>query len=306
MMDADRRPRLGGCATILGLVRGREGMPMRVRLLAAGLAVAGTAMFAGCTATGSLKVRSADEVIVDVTITHALGDDACGQIGLNAGLPLTISADEDESGQATCHVTGTVHSERLRPYLSVSHAGELLTASFNLLGVAPGDDPPSGSVLSAFSDLDLTVRFPGDVVNATGEVDGNTVHFRDPKQLTRAYGLRADALDHPGPAWSALGPVASFVGGVAVTVLGFALWRRRRTGLPAVGQEAGHEDAEPLEADAEVLDAPPIDELAPSIDEPKLAIDIDRRPTPAIDGPAPDVPPRRRPDDSVWAPPGDP
>lgn len=274
---------------------------MRLRRLAAGLAVACTAMFAGCTATGIIEVRSADEVTVDVTITHALGDDSCGQIGLGAGLPLTVSADEDESGQATCHVTGTVHSEQLRPYLSVSHAGEYLTASFNPLGVAPGGDPPS-SVLSAFSDLDLAVRFPGDVVNATGEVDGNTVHFRDPKQLTQPYGLRADALDHPGPAWSVLGPGAGFVGGVAVTVLGFALWRRRRTGVPAVDPETEDEDTEPIETDAEFAAAPSIDDPTPAIDEPAPLIDD---PTQAIEGAAPDVPRRRRPDDSVWAPPGE-
>lgn len=260
---------------------------MRVWRLAAGLAVMCTAMFAGCTATGVIDVRSVDEVTIDMTITHALDGDSCGEAGLSPGLPLTVSADEDESGRPTCHVTGTVHSEQLRPYLSVSQAGELLTASFNPLGVAPGDDPPNRSVLAAFGDLDLVVRFPGSVVNATGEVDGNTVRFRDPKQLTQAYGLRADALDHPGPAWSVLGPVAGFVGGVAVTVLGVALWRRRRAGVPAVDQEAGDEDIRLAEEDADLADAPPAS-------------------TPPIDRPLPEVPPRRRPDDSVWAPPGDP
>lgn len=317
-------------------------MAVGIRRLTACLAAVLTVLLAGCRASGVVEVRSADEVAVDLLIIHDLDGFECATDGIGPDSPLTTTEERDASGRRVCHVVGTVHPERIRPYLNVVQAGELVVVSFNPLGVAPGSDESSGSVFSAFSALDVAVRFPGQVLSTNGEVDGNTAHFRDPKQLTRAYGLRADGLNHPGPAWSVIGPATGFVGGVAVAGLGLVLWRRRRTGAQPSDDgsddestdeldlewtdESDHESTEPSHeradepdqeraaADAAHFGAPPApgaageDPDAPPNDGPPPAVPPGAGPPPdkpPSDRLAPDEPPRRSPDDSVWAPPAD-
>lgn len=295
-------------------------MSIGVRRLVAALVAVLAAVLSGCTASGVVEVRSADEVMIDVTLTHALDENACDTSGFRPDVQLTVTAGVDDNQRPTCHIVGTVPPEQLRDYLTVSHAGEFLVASFNPLGVVPGVDAPSGTVLSAFTALDLVVRFPGQVQSATGEWDGNAAHFRDPKQFIRPYGLRAEALDHPGPAWSVVGPIVGFVAGAAAAGLAFALWRRRSVGDSGEDPEelASMPDGErPAGGPASPGEWPLTDE--PSPDEPSLDERLSderlslvesaasgERSTPPVSEYEPSEGPRRRPDDSVWAPPGDP
>lgn len=285
------------------------------RRLVACLAVALTMTLAGCDVSGRVEWRSPDEAVVDVTIVHAMDELQCagGVFGGASGLEVVESLDAN--GTPSCHLRGTVDPERLRPWLSATHVGEFMTLSFNPLGVAPGRPADSGS-WAGLGAIDVTVQFPGQVLSTTGDADGNAVHFRDADQLTRPYGLRADALDHPGPAWVVIGPVAGFVGGVLAAGLGVMLWRRRRrTGEEP---ESGQDDL--IATDADDLIGPAAVDGSPVEPSDAWSAAGAARPaqprTPAapppavpsvIPGATPDpVPPRRRPDDSVWAPPGDP
>ncbi len=274
------------------------------RLVAAVVMVLAAAVLSGCTASGVIEVRSADEVMIDVTITHGLVDEhVCAGVGMS-DLPLTVTAGPDEDQPRTCRISGAVHPELLHRYLTVSHAGELLVMTFNPLSVAPGADAQDESVLSTFSELDLAVRFPGQVTSTTGEADGTVAHFRDPKQFLRPYGLRAEALDHPGPAWSVLGPIAGFLVGAAAAVLAFALWRRRGVSDP-LGDPEESIEAPDSEAWGEPEGEPVVTGSPPAGQSAVESAQFGQTESP----PAPDrgtsEPVRRRPDDSVWAPPDD-
>ena len=275
-------------------------MSIGVRRLVAALVAVFAALLTGCSVSGVIEVRSADEVMIDVTISHASDEYVCTGVGMG-DLPLSVT-DKDEPG--TCRISGMVHPELLHRYLTVSHAGEFFVMTFNPLLAAPGADAPTESMLSTFTELDLAVVFPGQVTNTTGQADGNVAHFRDPKQFIRPYGLRAEALDHPGPAWSVIGPIAGFLAGAAAAVLAFALWRRRGVGDPMGDLEESTETSDAAawdepEGEPMLTDEPPTDHSAagPAESEQPWA-------PPAPDHHTPD-PPRRRPDDSIWAPPDD-
>ncbi|MFT4295701.1 MAG: hypothetical protein QM582_09850 [Micropruina sp.] len=291
-------------------------MPLTIRRGAAVLVAVVLLLLTGCSASGTIEVRSADELAVDLTFG---GADRCdGTFYLDVSL--TFQTRTDANGNPVCQVSGTVHPESLRPYLGVSHAGEFLVFSFNPLAVAPGSEATGGDLFSALSQLDIAVRFPGQVVSTNGVADGNAARFRDTQQLVRPYGLAAEGLDHPGPSWAVIGPLVGFVTGVAV----MALWlvvakhrRRRRSQQPAgiddqpvgIDRETDEQeladpgDLAPVEVTA--VDGRP-DESAfwraePSEPEPAAGRTPDE-PEPA--GRTPDEPaPRPRPDDSVWAPP---
>lgn len=275
-------------------------MSIGVRRLVAALVVVFAGLLTGCSVSGVIEVRSADEVMIDVTISHASDEYVCTGVGMG-DLPVTVT-DKDEPG--TCRISGTVHPELLHRYLTVAHAGEFFVMTFNPLSAAPGADAPTESMLSTFTELDLAVRFPGQVTNTTGQADGSVAHFRDPKQFIRPYGLRAEALDHPGPAWSVIGPIAGFLAGAAAAVLAFTLWRRRGLSDPMSDPEESTEAP-----DVEVWDEPegePVLTGEPPVDR---SADEQAQPEEAWAPPASDrdgsEPPRRRSDDSIWAPPDD-
>ncbi len=275
-------------------------MSIGVRRLVAALVAVFAALLTGCSVSGVIEVRSADEVMIDVTISHASDEYVCTGVGMG-DLPLSVT-DKDEPG--TCRISGMVHPELLHRYLTVSHAGEFFVMTFNPLLAAPGADAPTESMLSTFTELDLAVVFPGQVTNTTGQADGNVAHFRDPKQFIRPYGLRAEALDHPGPAWSVIGPIAGFLAGAAAAVLAFTLWLRRGVSDPMSDPEESTEApdvevwGEP-EGEPVLTGQPPTDHSAA---EPAQSEQPWVPPVPDRDSAEP---PRRRPDDSIWAPPDD-
>lgn len=270
------------------------------------MAAAATLLLTGCTVAGTVEVRSSDEVVVDLTFRNdSLTDYRC-EPEIFRDISLTVETRTADDGAAFCVVTGVVHPERLRQFLNVTHAGEFVAISVNPLGVAPGGEKSAEISRSSIGELDVTVRFPGQVLTTTGEADGSSARFRDPKQLARPYGLAAEALNHAGPSWSVIGPLAGFLAGVA----GTALWlraRRRRHLLATSPNDAVPEEVDErrdLEAIAESVSAVP-DVAAGSRPDGPGAAQGEPAPDETPADRAGPLPARRRPDDSVWAPPAD-
>ncbi len=286
-------------------------MRSAIRRGAAVLATALLLLLTGCTVSGTIEVRTAEEVVVDLTFRNdALTDYHCDAQFVR-GFSLDVEILDDERGQL-CHVTGSVHPEKLRPYLGVAHAGESLVVSFNPLALAPGSASPGGSPFSSINTLDVALRFPGRVLRSTGVADGNVVHFRDPRQIAEPYGLSAEALDHPGPPWAISGPLAGFAAGVVATGVWLVIRKRRsaRGGTPAGEPDgAGQATEEPQPAGAgdpgtRLPDAAAAGRGSPAGPGPGPGPGPG---TPATATHPPSAPrPRPRPDDSVWAPPPEP
>lgn len=217
------------------------------RLVGAALFVVASGLFGGCQLSGTLDVRSADQVVVDFTIADEQFDREMCTAGYWGGPPDDLTVDfSDAGGDNSCRIRGSVHPEKLRQYLDLSQAGDYLSVHINPLNVALGGEPSGGSQYYTllYADLDLTVTFPGGVLTATGDIDFNSVHFRDPEQFVRAYGLQATALSHPGPQWSLIGPAVGVAAGVIATLLWQAVRRRRAASLrSAAAQDAAHEAA---------------------------------------------------------------
>ncbi len=216
-------------------------MVTRRALRTAVLALVAMMALTGCEVSGTVVVRSADAVALDLTVK---GDDyylPCDAAGWGAaGLQLGFNEFVDYRGETTCRVFGTVHPELVRDYLQVSQPGEYVEAASNPLSMAPGRAAPIGSVWSSpRTKLDLTVTFPGRVLSSTGEISGNVVHFGDPRQYVRPYGLRATALSHPGPEWSVLGPVVGIGAGIGLAALWSYLRRQRRRHMETGGPREG-------------------------------------------------------------------
>lgn len=271
------------------------------RLVRALLVMLALTAFAGCEVTGSVDVRSADAVAVDLTVK---GDDyylPCDSSNWGAaGKSLGFNEFVDDRGETTCRVFGTIHPELVRDMLQVSQPGEYLEAASNPLSMAPGKEIPIGSVWSsARTKLDVTVTFPGRVLSSTGEADGNKVHFGDPKQYVRPFGLRATALGHPGPEWSVLGPIVGVGVGIGLAVLWWYLRRQRRRAT----RLAGAPIPDPGADDAGQPDQPPDPDQGDDHEPQVLTTELVE---PGLDPPpASGVPPTDPdPSESVWARPG--
>lgn len=197
---------------------------MGAHRLARAAAVLAMLPLAACTLDGDLFVH-ADRVDLDVTATHrSFGE---GHNGLclpdrwdNTGVALTKLPAPD--GTLACHLKGTIQGNDFSfPLLSIVVVGEdhlFLRLPPGYLFWGPENDP-----LTA---LDLTVRFPGNVVAATsgGQVVGPLVRWTDPA-LVAKEGLTATASLHPSI------PVGVFPAGLGL-VWGSALalgaaWLRR-------------------------------------------------------------------------------
>ena len=281
-------------------------MPLRMRRGITLMATAATLLLTGCTVAGTVEVRSSDEVVVDLTFRNdSLTDYRC-EPEFVRDISLTAEVRTDDQGEALCAVRGVVHPERLRQFLNVTHAGEFLAVSVNPLGVAPGGEQSAEVSRSSIGGLDVTVRFPGQVLTTTGEADGNSARFRDPKQLVRPYGLAAEALNHAGPSWSVVGPLAGCLVGVAGTLLWLTARRRRHSlaDSPADALPDQTEGADPEEISESVAAAP--DALADSRPDGPGGAQREPARVERPDDRAGPLSARRRPDDSVWAPPVDP
>ena len=184
-------------------------------------------LLAGCRASGTVDVRSAEEVAVDLVFVDVSYEQApCNPHAWGPNFPLETLPGVTPDGRLTCRVRGVTHPARLSRHLTLTAAGEYLSFGYNPLAIGPDGRLPIGDARLTIDDLDLTVAFPGRVLGANGAVDGSSVRFVDAGQLARPHGLQATALDHPGPAWSVLGPLFGLVAGLAIGVL----WSLRRRG----------------------------------------------------------------------------
>lgn len=273
---------------------------MRRRLVTSTLLLALSLLLGGCRMSGTIDVRSAEQLVVDVTFVDPLFEQEVCSAGYWGNLPEELTGDfSDAGGENSCRISGTVHPEKLRQYLDLSQVGEYVSLHINPLNVAPDGEPTGGSPYYSllYSDLDLTVTFPGRVVSATGDIDGTRVHFRDPAQFVRAYGLQATALSHAGPEWSVLGPL----GGVAVGVIATLLWHLGRRRRAASLRLASQQDAE-HEAVAEPSDELMIAQSPERAPEPPDDPDPSGRPASTQPNDPPATTTGRRSGPSQWAP----
>lgn len=279
-------------------------MPLRLRRGITVMATAALVLLTGCTVSGTVEVRSSEEVVVDLIFRNdSLTDYRCDP-ELFRDFSLTIESRTDDKGEAFCELKGVVHPERLRQYLNVTHAGEFVAVSINPLGVAPGGEQSAEIGRSSIGGLDVAVRFPGQVLNTTGEPDGNIVRFREPKQLGRPYGLAAEALNHPGPPWAAVGPLAGFLVGVAATLWWAKARRRRRSQAAPPPDPASDEIGESPDSDQLAAGEPATPQAGAGDSSPGVSGPADSTAEPGDDGAGRRaVRPAR--DDSVWAPPAD-
>ena len=269
-------------------------------------------LLAGCRASGTVDVRSAEEVAVDLVLVDVSYEQApCNPHAWGPNFPLETLPGVTPDGRLTCRVRGVTHPARLSRHLTLTAAGEYLSFGYNPLAIGPDGRLPIGDARLTIDDLDLTVAFPGRVLGANGAVDGSSVRFVDAGQLARPHGLQATALDHPGPAWSVLGPLFGLVAGLAIGVL-WSLRRRGQArsadtdggasagvraggsaGSPAggsVGSPVSGSDGDPPRREADPAPAGPARDERPDAGSAR-----DERP---------DVGPGR-PDDSRWAPSAD-
>lgn len=188
----------------------------------AGIGVA--LLLAGCEIAGTVDVRSETEVVADFTITHAEPD--C--LGLEEFRGLVVRGTPDSSGNQVCRAQGTIDLNEFEDVgLKVSRVGEYLVLDLAVperIGYAP---------------LDVTVSFPGLVVEAGGgRATGNQVTIGPGMGITSASGTRLVALAHPGPEWWVVGVLAGLICGAALTLAGFWYRRRRRAARPAAADPA--------------------------------------------------------------------
>ena len=238
--------------------------PTRRRALAVLGAILIALLASGCDMVAELDVRSESHVEVALVINDS---------GRCEGLTDFWGLQVEPEGSRLCRATGTLDltAAAQDSFLTVSRLGEYYILDLRL---------PEGT---AEVPIDLTVRFPGMVVDSGGgQVSGNSVHFPKEYGLGAVGDLRIVALNHIGPPLWIIGTSAGLLLG-AVIAVGVMLGsgRHRPAGPPAPDEEL---DALPLPE--------PGERVAPVAAEPAVA---------AIQPSPPAQPPV---DPSVWAPPG--
>lgn len=206
--------------------------------------VAGAALtLSGCSVAGEVVVGD-QETALDLVLTIASDQFAPGRSPCDrgfSGLPLTVSERTEQGDTIACRISGVVpHDPEQRGWLVTGSVTE--SGGYRFLTL-PGDAWP------VIDELDVTVVFPGgEVVAATGEVDGDRIRWRD-ADAVRTAGLAATVRTGPAvPGWLVPGALGLGLGlalVVGVRALALALvgrtdappdpihgYPRRRKGLP--------------------------------------------------------------------------
>jgi len=172
-------------------------------------------LLTGCDVTGTARIRSDDMVDVDLRVALDRGD-VCDWAGLADAVQ--TSEQRGRRGARVCVIRGTIPKERLRRWnVAIAHSGEHIDVTFNPLGLVDGEGPVDDIGVEL---VDVVVEFPGQVVDSNANVSGNTVEVTGVPRLTSSPGLRAVALDHPGPPFFLLLPAVAFtLGGVVVGLM---------------------------------------------------------------------------------------
>ncbi len=215
----------------------------RARVVAA--VAAAVVLLPGCTLSGSVVVRSPSLVEVDLTWMPPPSD-ALVRTGVEGCLldsttvtTLDFTRRLAADGTSVCRVVGHARLDELQRWFGYARqVDDRAQVEFFPAGRVP--DAVAEYQLRAFTDLDVTVTFPGPVgSHLGGQADGNGVRFTDAAEFVRNRGLAASgparAAEEPAPetpGWVV--PVASGAGALVVGLaVGAALGRSRRTGRPA-------------------------------------------------------------------------
>ena len=248
----------------------------------------------GCEVRGTVDVLTEQDIAIDIVIT-GLNRGACS--AATSGVSeVEVQRGINTSGQRFCRVRGVVKVEEVSG-LTIASAAEyyVFTVEFN-------------DVTTSWPASDLTVRFPGQVVDASqGAVSGSSLHLDDLSALAGGEPLQVVALSRPGPPWWLVAGAVGVAGG-ALAMFGYHRWSVGRRAEP---QEAPDDEDSPDDQDwtTATLDesepAMPSDEqfFAPPRVQPASQVWAAPR-----DGGLPAEPeagPERRTetDHSVWAPP---
>lgn len=219
----------------------------------------------GCDVVAELDVRSESHVEVALVINNS---------GRCEGLTDFWGLRIEPEGSRLCRATGTLDltAAGQERFLKVSRLGEYYVLDLRL----PAD--------SAEIPIDLTVRFPGTVVEAGGGlISGNSVHFPKEYGVGAVDEIRVVALNHIGPPLWIIGTSAGLLLGATIAV-GVMLGSGRHRSARAPGVPDEELGALPL--------PDPARRVVPATSEPG-------------DPTVPPAPPERPPvDPSVWAPPG--
>ena len=234
---------------------------------------------AGCEISGTVDVRSANQVEANLVITDAEAD--C--LGLTEFAGLAIKGTPNPGGSQICRANGTVDLGKLKEIgVTVSEVGEYVTVE---LAMPPRVGPVP---------LKVDISFPGAVLDTGGATAwGNRVTLTQSTGRETLNTTKVVALSHPGPQWWVIGLSSGFAGGVGLTLV--LLWlfgRRRRLAARPLSPVPPEPSTTVRDPEYEALFAPP------SADEPA------RVPlSPAPSGKAGEAEPGA--DHRVWGPPGD-
>lgn len=272
-----------------------------------------TLALTACDARGTVEVRSADEVVLDVTL-GGITRRACRGIG-DASPKVTVDLRAASGGSWECRVTGTISPADLL-VLDVVAMDDYYVVTANV-----GGDIQPGAI-------DVILELPGRVLAASGgTVEGNTVRFTGDATDVFAGNVRVLAKAGPEVPWGPVGAAIGLLVGVLGTLVGLRWRRAARARATEAATELAPADADPVPDDAAVdtaeAFAPPAavpdeawarvaqDPAAEAPRPPRSPVDPTywshppAAPAPAP-GPAPeppDPPTAGRPDTSMWAPP---
>jgi hypothetical protein len=232
-------------------------------------------VLAGCDASGTVVVQADDKVAIDLVVSGSdLGVIEDGASVCPAQInSLTVAPMPTPNGTVACRITGTIQPSEFEQVATLTTVGE-----YQVLRVGLQSDSLSDG------EVDLTIRFPGDVLQASnGQIEGNSVKIT---RLADFTGLAVVALNRPGPADRVIWAVAGVVG--TLLVVG-ALWLvlHRRTPHPVPPADAPADGLGLLPSDGPAGAATAGEPFAP---EPPPADPVT---DPAVH------------DHSIWAPPQD-
>lgn len=269
-------------------------------LLVAVVGLLAAMALSGCDVTGTITVRA--DNLVDLNLRAVIASDQSCDWQLGSNVRTGERRMWRGGDERLCLIQGTVPAEALRIWhINVTHTGEYLDVVADPVG--PGF--PSSAINGApagVRDLAIVVEFPGQITESNGIIEGSTVRFTDVSELGRPGGLRAVALDHPGPPFGVVIPIVAFGLGLAAMAVLWAATTRpagpvpfvptlARNRAPVPNRLVGHAPGSMLPDDLRAGLAPAAGESG--WERPRAA-------------PPQDVAPRAQapPEHTKWAPPG--
>ena len=139
------------------------------------------------------------------------------------------------------------------------------------MDLTEGTEDPSADAILQSAELDVSISFPGDVIEANGDIDGNEVSWEPVPGEVLEISARGSA--EAGVPWMTIAAVGALVALVVIGVVLLIVMRGRQTAADAPG------------AAGPTVDGPATD--GPAVDGPQLPL----TPPPAPGPPSPPAPP---------------